>query len=66
MEETVHEPRSEKEWLSFRGGRTAGDVLVDEIGKYIFLWDGRAKKNVKAYIPSFNSTKDGDKKGDKV
>jgi len=42
---------SELNWLTTRGGRTPGDVEVDEIGKYVIMHNSDGLE-VKVYIPS--------------
>ena len=41
---------SELNWLNTRGGRTPGDVEVDEIGKYVIMHNVDGLE-VKVYIP---------------
>lgn len=60
MTEPIYETAREK-WLDNHGGRTEGDVIRDNKGDFIVLWDGKAKCEVKLHLPKVMKKVAGDK-----
>lgn len=48
-----------KRWLLNQGGRTIIDDLeLDNIGQYVWMWDGYKREPVKVYLPSEEKLKE--------